>query len=194
MQGDPKGASVLILGAGVAGMVAALELRKAGYRVQVLEYNGLAGGRTWTIRGRRPLHRTRRAVQECGFDAGLYVNPGPWRISVPPPRPAGLLQAAGRGAGAVHPGEQQRVPARAECVWRPAAAVSEIQADFNGTVSELLAKAVNKDALNALVSKEDTEILLSALRDWGALGATTHTRRAVSPAGAAAGRNRPAAG
>src|ERR1035441_9977269 len=39
LQGDPKGASVLILGAGMAGMSAAYELRKAGYRVQVLEYN-----------------------------------------------------------------------------------------------------------------------------------------------------------
>src|SRR5580693_2095715 len=33
LDGDPKGASVLILGAGLAGMAAALELRKAGYRV-----------------------------------------------------------------------------------------------------------------------------------------------------------------
>ena len=42
--GPPKlgqakpGASVLVLGAGLAGMVAAMELRDAGYKVQVLEY------------------------------------------------------------------------------------------------------------------------------------------------------------
>src|ERR1700682_1063184 len=51
LDGDPKGASVLILGAGLAAMVAALELRKAGYRVQMLEYNNRAGGRCWTLRG-----------------------------------------------------------------------------------------------------------------------------------------------
>src|SRR5258708_35162537 len=51
LEGDPKGASVLILGAGLAGMVAALELRRAGYRVQVLEYNNRAGGRCWSLRG-----------------------------------------------------------------------------------------------------------------------------------------------
>ena len=34
LSGDPKGASVLILGAGLAGMCAAYELRKAGYKVQ----------------------------------------------------------------------------------------------------------------------------------------------------------------
>src|SRR5690349_21601830 len=39
LEGDPKGASVLILGAGIAGLVAALELHKIGYEVQVLEYN-----------------------------------------------------------------------------------------------------------------------------------------------------------
>src|ERR1700758_4277250 len=50
LDGDPKGASVLILGAGLAGLVAALELRKAGYKVQVLEFNGRPGGRNWTLR------------------------------------------------------------------------------------------------------------------------------------------------
>jgi len=44
LDGDPKGTSVIILGAGLAGMVAALELRKSKYRVQVLEYNSRAGG------------------------------------------------------------------------------------------------------------------------------------------------------
>ena len=47
----PAGASVLVLGAGIAGLVAAYELRNAGYKVQVLEYNGRAGGRNWTLRG-----------------------------------------------------------------------------------------------------------------------------------------------
>lgn len=38
LDGDPKGAKVLILGAGLAGMTAALEMRAAGYQVEVLEY------------------------------------------------------------------------------------------------------------------------------------------------------------
>ena len=49
LQGAPKGASVLILGAGLAGMVAAYELRQAGYKVKVLEYNHRPGGRNWTL-------------------------------------------------------------------------------------------------------------------------------------------------
>ncbi len=46
LSGDPKGASVLVLGAGLAGMTAALELRAAGYKVQVLEFNSRPGGAT----------------------------------------------------------------------------------------------------------------------------------------------------
>src|SRR6187551_2069018 len=49
LQGAPPGTSVLILGAGIAGMTAAYELQKAGYKVQVLEYNGRAGGRNWSV-------------------------------------------------------------------------------------------------------------------------------------------------
>src|ERR1700731_3091801 len=51
LDGDPKGASVLILGAGLAGRRAALEVRKAGYNVRILEFNSRAGGRTWPVRG-----------------------------------------------------------------------------------------------------------------------------------------------
>lgn len=80
LQGDPKGARVLVLGAGVAGMVAAMELRRAGYKVTILEYNDRAGGRTWTIRGGDRFTELGGAVQNCAFDDGLYINPGPWRI------------------------------------------------------------------------------------------------------------------
>ena len=41
----------MILGAGLAGMTAALELRNAGYAVQVLEFSSRPGGRNWTLRG-----------------------------------------------------------------------------------------------------------------------------------------------
>src|SRR5678815_1600259 len=80
LDGNPKNASVLILGAGLAGMVAALELRNAGYKVQVLEYQQRAGGRCWTIRGGDRYTELGGAEQVCGFDKDLYLNPGPWRI------------------------------------------------------------------------------------------------------------------
>ncbi len=80
----PKGASVLVLGAGIAGMVAAYELRNAGYRVQVLEYNARAGGRNWTLRGGDRYTELGGATQQVQFDPGLYINPGPgaFRITI----------------------------------------------------------------------------------------------------------------
>src|SRR5258708_3689646 len=80
LEGDPKGASILILGAGLAGMAAALELRKAGYKVKVLEYQKRAGGRNWSLRGGDSYTELGGARQDCAFDKGLYINPGPWRI------------------------------------------------------------------------------------------------------------------
>ena len=80
LQGAPKGASVLILGAGIAGMSAALELRDAGYQVQVLEYNARSGGRNWSLRGGDRYTELGGLTQQCGFDKDLYINPGPWRI------------------------------------------------------------------------------------------------------------------
>ena len=71
-----------MLGAGIAGMMAALELRNAGYRVQVLEYNGRAGGRTGRCAAAITTPELGGARQQCGFDAGLYINPGPWRFPI----------------------------------------------------------------------------------------------------------------
>ena len=80
LEGDPKGARVLILGAGMAGLVAALELRNAGYKVEVLEYNERVGGRSWSLRGGDRYIELGGAAQRCEFDPGQYFNPGPWRI------------------------------------------------------------------------------------------------------------------
>src|SRR5271168_1289203 len=80
LEGDPKGASVIVLGAGLAGMTAAIELGRAGYSVQILEYNSRPGGRNWTIRGGDVFTELGGATQTCEFDPGLYINPGPWRI------------------------------------------------------------------------------------------------------------------
>ncbi len=44
-----------------------------------------------------------------------------------------------------------------------------VNADFNGYVAELLAKSTRQNALDQAVTKEDQEVLLAAMRDWGAL-------------------------
>src|ERR1700694_2339590 len=80
LEGDPKAASVLILGAGLAGMTAALELRKAGYKVQILEFNNRPGGRNWTLRGGDSFTELGGFKQTCEFGQDLYFNPVQCRL------------------------------------------------------------------------------------------------------------------
>ena len=169
LQGTPKGASVLILGAGMAGMTAAYELRNAGYKVQVLEYNGRAGGRNWTLRGGDRYTELGGATQECHFDPGLYINPGPWRI---PYHHQGMLSYCKKLSVPLEPFFQVNYNAYLHSTTafggKPRR-YREVKADYQGHVAELLAKATRQNALDASVSKEDREKLLESLRSWGAL-------------------------
>ncbi|XP_076094192.1 L-amino acid oxidase-like [Mytilus galloprovincialis] len=61
-----SGKSVLIVGAGVAGLSAAFELEKVGHSTQILELQHRVGGRTKTLRG--------------GFSDGLHAEGGAMRI------------------------------------------------------------------------------------------------------------------
>jgi monoamine oxidase len=166
---NPKGTSVLILGAGMAGMCAAYELRKAGYQVKILEYNDRPGGRNWSLYGGDSYTELGGATQKVQFDQGLYINPGPWRI---PHHHYALLDyckllkiqlepflqinyATYLHSASAFGGKPQRYRA--------------VEADFHGYIAELLAKATHQSKLSAPVTKEDREILLEALRNWGAL-------------------------
>ena len=74
------GRSVVILGGGIAGLVSAYELKRAGYRVTVLEARDRIGGRAWTIRGGDRIVQNGRPDQIASFSPGLYFNAGPARI------------------------------------------------------------------------------------------------------------------
>ncbi|WP_423798399.1 flavin monoamine oxidase family protein [Neobacillus sp. SAB-20_R2A] len=57
---------ITVVGAGIAGLVAASLLKEAGHKVTLLEANSMVGGRIYTIRS--------------PFSNGLYLNAGPMRI------------------------------------------------------------------------------------------------------------------
>jgi len=77
--GGPVG-SVVVLGAGLAGLAAAEALQKRGIAVTVLEARERVGGRSWTLRGGDKVVYTNGETQQVGFDAGLYLNAGPARL------------------------------------------------------------------------------------------------------------------
>src|ERR1700690_1780949 len=169
LEGDPNGASVLILGAGLAGMTAALELRKAGYKVEILEFNSRPGGRNWTLRGGDSFTELGGFTQTCEFEQGLYFNPGPWRI---PYHHRAVLDYCRRLNVALEPFVELNHNAllhSTSAFGGQPQRIRNIKADLQGHTSELLAKVTAQGRLDEAVSAEDKEILLQALKSWGAL-------------------------
>ncbi len=169
LSGNVKGATVLILGAGLAGMVSAYELRKAGYKVQILEFQNRPGGRNWSMYGGDKYTELGGATQNVQFDKGQYLNPGPWRI---PYHHQGILHYCKLLGVQLEPFMQANYNAyihSTKAFGGKPQRFRHIQADFQGYAAELLAKSTRQNALDGAVTKEDQEILLGALRNWGAL-------------------------
>ncbi len=165
-----RGRQVVIIGAGIAGMVLAFELRKSGYRPLILEARARPGGRNWSLRGGDTVIET-GSTQHVTWDRDehIYFNPGPGRL---PHHHEGIL-AYCRTLG---------VPVEVMCNDNRAALMQDDHAfggapqlngrainDARGYVAELAAKAVDKDLLPQPVSTDDKERLRAFLRSFGAL-------------------------
>lgn len=169
LSGARPGASVLVLGAGLAGMLAAYELTKAGYKVQVLEYQDRPGGRNYSVRGGDKIVEVGGATQTVGYAPGNYLNPGPWRI---PHHHRTLLHYCKAFGVELEPFIQLNHNAfvhRGNAFGGKPQRYKELAVDFRGHISELLSKSLNAGQLDQTVSKEDKEKLIAALRDWGIL-------------------------
>ncbi len=161
---------VVIIGAGIAGMVLAWELRKAGYQPLILEARTRAGGRNWSLRGGDTVHET-GSVQRVTWDAGphMYCNPGPARL---PYHHQGILSYC-REIGV--PLEVMCNDNRGALLQSDAAFDGQPQRnrhmvnDIRGYVAELAAKAIDRDALAEAVTTEDRERIRALLRNFGAL-------------------------
>jgi monoamine oxidase len=163
------GASVVVLGAGLAGMLAAVELRNAGYQVSVLEYQNRAGGRCWTLRGGDQFTELDGSTQTVGFAKGNYLNPGPWRV---PFNHHAMMDLYRRYGVQLEPFNQVNHSAyvhQTRAFGGKPQRFHHISSDVRGHVSELLSKATHQGALDAAVTTEDREKLLAGLQSWGAL-------------------------
>ena len=180
LAGAKKGSSVLILGAGLAGMVAALELRNAGYKVTILEYNQRAGGRCWSIRGGDTFTELGGGVQHCRFAKGEYFNAGPWRI---PYHHHAVLHYCRQFGVALEPFVQVNYNAwvhSSTAYGGKPQRYRHVQADFQGHVAELLGKVTRQGSLDSVLTQEDKEKLLEGLRRWGALDAEFRYREGIA--------------
>jgi monoamine oxidase len=160
-----NGRSVVILGAGIAGLISAYELKQAGYRVTVLEARDRIGGRSWTIRGGDRIQQIGRPDQHATFAPGLYFNAGPARLpsthriilgyarrlGVPLETFVNVNRNAGWDfGGKVHP-ERRMIN------------------DLRGHLGELLAKAIDQHALDQEVPKGELETIRQFLAAYAQL-------------------------
>lgn len=171
--GIGNGKTVTILGAGIAGMSAALEMARLGYACTVLEARASAGGRVRTIRSGDTINEV-DSVQTCQFDVDdkLYFNAGPSRIAqhheflLSYCRDFGIQLETftndNRGAWLHSPNAFGGQPQVAR----------QIIADTRGGIARLLSTAVNQNALDGELTATDKANLLAMLRQYGDLNAT----------------------
>jgi monoamine oxidase len=167
--GSGKGVKVVILGAGIAGMVAAYELRALGYEPVVLEARSRPGGRNWTVRGGDKVEFLDGTVQTSTWDPGNYQNVGPARL----PSIHKTMLAYCRKFGVEMQVEVNMTNSaymqNDDADGGKPAVMREVINDARGHVSELLAKCINQGALDQDLVKGDRDKMLAFLRIYGSL-------------------------
>ena len=164
------GTHVAILGAGIAGMTAAFELARAGYRCTILEARTRAGGRNWSLRHGDVVEEI-DSRQRCDFAPGAesYLNAGPARI---PQQHQALLGYCRQFGVALEPivNENRNAFFQGDQDFggKPIRQRQFISSS-RGYIAELLAKAVHQHALDEALSAEDQERVLVMLRGFGTL-------------------------
>jgi monoamine oxidase len=164
------GKSVVILGAGIAGMTAAIEMARLGYSCTLLEARASAGGRVLTLRAGDVVDEI-DSSQSCQFDTGeeLYFNAGASRIAQHHEFLLGYCRDFGvrletftndnRGAWLHSPGAFGGQPQVAR----------RLVADTRGGIAELLSTAINQGALDQALSDRDKANIVAMLRQYGDL-------------------------
>ena len=167
--GSGKGKSVVILGGGIAGLASAYELGKLGYTCTLLEARERIGGRNWTLRNGSHVDFIDGFSQQCAFSPGLYQNIGPARLpsihhtmlsycrelSVPLEVEVNASRSAFFESDALQGGK--------------AVQNRQVEFDTRGHVSELLAKSIQRGALDQELNADDKEKMLAFLRTYGGL-------------------------
>ncbi|NOG71127.1 FAD-dependent oxidoreductase [Roseicella sp. DB1501] len=168
------GRRVVVVGGGIAGLVAAFEMRRAGWSVRLLEAAPRLGGRCLTLRAGDAVLEAGGPAQRVAWDPAphLYFNAGAARI---PHHHRGILGYC-RALGVlleVLVNENRAAPVEGAGGPLP---LRRVQADLRGLVAELAVKGLGAEALAGPLSAAELEGLRRALRFWGALDADLRYR------------------
>jgi monoamine oxidase len=182
-HGIGKKTKIVILGAGISGLVAAYEMRKAGFECTVIEARQRPGGRNWTIRRGTKIEFTDGTVQHCAFDEKLYFNAGPARLPSIHKTMLGYCKELGVQLEVEVNTSRSTLLQSDRAFGGKPVEMREAVNDARGHVSELLAKAIQRGALDQDVTADDKERMLNFLRLYGDLNSAL-AYRGSSRAGA----------
>jgi len=161
-----RGRKVVVLGAGIAGLVSAYELKRAGWDVTVIEARERIGGRVWTVRRGDRIVQTGRPDQVCDFAGDdLYFNAGAARIPTAHHTILGYARSLGVPI-------EVMVNANRASRWDIGGRTftnGQMQNDLRGRLTELLAKAVDRGALDQEIPAGEKTMLRQFLAFYGDL-------------------------
>ena len=168
--GSGRGVRVVVLGAGIGGLTAAYELGKAGYECVVLEARDRAGGRAWTLRGGDKVEET-DSVQTAAWERAdhLYFNPGPARLPQHHAAILGYAREFGVPLEVIVNDNRNALAQHDRAFEGKPVSQRQVRGDIAGHLAELLAKALDKGALDEAIGEIDKEKLLAFVRGFGAL-------------------------
>jgi len=165
-----NGKSVVVLGAGIAGMTSALEMTRLGYNCTILEATAVPGGRNRTIRAGDVLTET-DSEQTCmfDFDNELYFNAGPARISHHHEFLLGYCREFGIALETFTNDNRAALLHSTSSFGGQPIIARHVRADSRGNIARLLAMAVNQNALDLELSATDKTNVLEMMRQLGDL-------------------------
>lgn len=171
-----KGKSVLILGAGIGGLTAAYELSKIGYQCTILEAQNRVGGRNHTVRTgdviteQSPEHGVTEQVCHFDDDPEIYLNAGPGRIPYHHRRLLHYCNILGVELESYVMNTTANLFQRDKSFGAEPQVYRQMKYDTQGYIAEMLAKCIDKGALDDELELDEQQALLSLLKQWGMLG------------------------
>ncbi len=165
-----KGRRVIVIGAGIAGLVAAYEVEQQGGEVILLEARTRVGGRAWTVRGGDRISHVGEDDQVVAFSPGLYLNVGPARIPSHHDQYLGYARALGVPLEVlVNSSRSNYLLGSSGLAGADRVRLRQAANDLRGRLSALLEKALRSGALDQELDATVRGKLVAFLKLYGDL-------------------------